>query len=356
MTRAIAAWRRFWFEPEETSTLALVRIAFGLVVLVWTLTLTGDSGEFFTSSGVLPATGFPGEAAASWGLLDLFEGQLAVTVLLVALTLASLCLIVGQDTRVAAVIVFVGVLSLERRNPFVFNSGDGLIKVIAFYMMFAPSGESLSLDRRRHAPEAFWKFPARAPWALRLMQVQLSILYLASVWAKLAGETWNNGTAVSYALRLEDLQRFQPPTAVAASELVSNLLTYGTIAVEASLGVLVWNRTLRPYVLALGVGMHLGIELTLRVGFFGMALFVLYIAFLPADAVGARLLVLRDRISRRMERRRPGARRKGSSRQVADRVRVGPTSPSGVATRWRSLMQSRHVPCLRSAAIHGQLG
>lgn len=306
MRRPIAAWRRFWFEPEETSTLAIVRIAFGLVVLVWTLSLTRDADGFFTGSGILPSSHFQGEAAASWGLLDLLDGELAVTALLVVLTLASLFLIVGQDTRVAAVVVFIGVLSLERRNPFVFNAGDGLIRVIAFYMMFAPAGESLSFDRWRHARKTFWEFPARAPWALRLMQVQLSILYLASVWVKLAGETWNNGTAVSYALRLEDLQRFEPPTALAASELASNLLTYGTIAVEASLGVLVWNRTLRPYVLALGVGMHLGIELTLQVGFFGMALFVLYIAFLPADAVGARLLGLRDRISRRMERRHPG--------------------------------------------------
>ena len=55
----------------------------------------------------------------------------------------------GQWTRLAAVVVFVGIVSLERRNPFVFNSGDGLLKVIAFYMMLAPSGASLSLDRWR---------------------------------------------------------------------------------------------------------------------------------------------------------------------------------------------------------------
>ena len=47
----------------------------------------------------------------------------------------------GQDTRVAALVVFVCVLSLERRNPFVFNSGDGLIRIIAFFLMFAPSGD-----------------------------------------------------------------------------------------------------------------------------------------------------------------------------------------------------------------------
>ena len=74
MRRLWPAWRRFWFEPEETSTLALVRIAFGLVVLAWTLSLTGDIEEFFTGSGILPGSSYPGEAAASWGLLDLVRG------------------------------------------------------------------------------------------------------------------------------------------------------------------------------------------------------------------------------------------------------------------------------------------
>ena len=51
MRRLGPAWQRFWFEPEATSTLALVRIAFGLVVLVWTLTLIRDADAFFTSEG-----------------------------------------------------------------------------------------------------------------------------------------------------------------------------------------------------------------------------------------------------------------------------------------------------------------
>jgi Vitamin K-dependent gamma-carboxylase len=279
-----AAWERFWFEPEDTSTLALVRIAFGVVVLVWAITLTHDSYSFFTDSGVLPNSGYPGEARTSWGLLDLADNRLAVALVLAALSLAALWLIVGLFTRLAAVVVFVCLLSLERRNPFVFNSGDGLLKVIAFYMMLAPAGASLSLDRWRRARGAFWEPLLRAPWPMRLMQVQLTILYLATVWAKLSGKTWNDGTAVSYAVRLEDLARFDVPASVAHSELLANLLTYGTLAIEASVGVLVWNRALRPWVLGLGVLLHLGIDLTIRVGFFSYALFVLYVAFISPEA------------------------------------------------------------------------
>ena len=291
-----AAWQRFWFEPEETSTLALVRIAFGVLVFAWAVTLTHDASSFFSGSGILPDSGYDGRPSAVWSVLDLTDSGLAVGLVVAGLSIASLFLIAGLYTRLASVVVFVLLVSLERRNPFVFNSGDGLLKVIAFYMVLAPAGASLSLDRWRRARDAFWEFPRREPWPLRLMQVQLSILYLATVWTKLSGTTWNDGTAISYAARLEDLTRFELPHSIATSELVVNLMTYGTLAAEAAIGILVWNRRLRPWVLGLGVFLHLAIDLTMRVGFFSYALFVLYLAFVPPEAVSSRLLAVRKRL------------------------------------------------------------
>jgi hypothetical protein len=309
-----AAWERFWFEPEETSTLALVRIAFGLVVLAWTVTLAHDAYPFFTDSGVLPSPDYDPDAVAAWGVLDLFDSRLAVALVLAVLALASLSLAAGHWTRLAAVLVFVGLVSLQRRNPYVFNSGDGLLKVTAFYMMLAPAGLSLSLDRWRRARGAFWEFPRRAPWALRLMQVQLSVVYLSSLWTKLSGTTWNDGTAISFAVRLDDLERFAAPAWIFGNELIANLLTYATLATEASIGILVWNRRLRPWVLGLGVALHLGIDLALRVGFFTFALFVLYLAFLPPDRVSERLLAIRERGWARLRRPRAGVAAGSDSR------------------------------------------
>ena len=295
-----AAWQRFWFEPEESSTLALVRVAFGLLVFVWALTLTHDASSFFSGSGVLPDSGYDGRQSAVWSVLDLTDSGLAVGLVVAGLSVAALFLIAGLYTRVAAVVVFVLLVSLERRNPFVFNSGDGLLKVIAFYMVLAPAGASLSLDRWRKARDTFWFFPLREPWPLRLMQVQLSVLYLSTVWTKLSGTTWNDGTAISYAARLEDLTRFDLPHSIATSELVVNLMTYGTLATEAAIGILVWNRRLRPWVLGLGVFLHLAIDLTMRVGFFSYAVFVLYLAFVPPEAVSSRVLALRKRLNPNM--------------------------------------------------------
>ena len=39
VSNPIAAWRTFWFEPTDMTTLGLVRIAFGLVVIAWTFSL-----------------------------------------------------------------------------------------------------------------------------------------------------------------------------------------------------------------------------------------------------------------------------------------------------------------------------
>jgi HTTM domain len=289
--RLVTAWSGFFFEPTPTSTLALVRIALGVVVLGWALSMAGDIFAFFGPDGVQPRQ--PGGAGA-WGLLGFGGGDVAVGLLYSALILAAIALVLGIHTRLAAVVTFLALLSFERRSPFVINAGDQLLRVIAFYLMLAPAGAALSVDRWRRGL-SLWEFPRRAPWALRLIQLQLSIVYLAAVWAKVRGTTWNDGTAVSYALRLVDLERFPVPAFVPTTPGISALLTYGTLGIELSVAILVWNRRLRPWVLALGVLMHLGIDWSLRVGFFSLAVFVMYAAFIPPERASATILALRTR-------------------------------------------------------------
>jgi hypothetical protein len=300
MTGLAEAWQRFWFKPEPTSTLALVRIAFGLVAMGWTVALLPDLLSWFGADGILPR--HPASARGTWGPLSAVGGDGAVIASLIVLLVASGCLVVGYRTRAAALLVFLGLLAFQRRDPFVFDSGDALLRIVALFLALSPAGASLSLDRARRARDRLWEFPARAPWALRLMQVQLSVLYLATVWTKLRGTTWNDGTAVSYALRVEDLNRFPVPHFVTDSVLIANLMTYGTLAVEFAIGVLVWNRRARPWVLGLGVALHLSIEYSIRVGFFTAAMFVLYLAFVPSDTATRLALAIRDRARLRRAR------------------------------------------------------
>jgi hypothetical protein len=292
------AWNRFWFEPTSTSTVAVVRIAFGVVILGWAVSLAPDLFAFYSDDGILPSQpeDYPGTGA--WGLLGIFESDLAVVVVYLLLLLASLAVIVGIQARIASLVLFVCVLSFTRRDPWILNSGDLFLRVLAFYLVFAPTGAALSVDAWRKSREHFWEFPLRAPWALRLIQVQLTILYLAAVWAKARGSLWNDGTAVSYALRIGDLERFPVPDFVTDSLILSNLMTYGTLATELAIPILVWNRRLRPWVLLFGVFLHLGIDYAVRVGFFTLAMLVLYVAFVPPKTMEAWVLSFRERLAR----------------------------------------------------------
>jgi hypothetical protein len=294
--RVWSSWERFWFEPVETSTVALFRIAFGLLVLGYSLSLAPALFAFYSDDGILPSQPHYSGTLA-WGLLGVFPSDAAVLVFYFLLLIGSLLLLVGLQARIAAIVVFVCLVSFGRRDPWVLNSGDLLVQVLAFYMLLMPSGAALSLDRSLSTPGRFWEFPVRSMWPLRLVQVQVSILYIAAVWAKVRGDTWNDGTAVSYAFRIADVARFPVPDFVTDSLVLSNLLTYGTLAVELSLGILVWNRVLRPWVLILGVGLHLGIDYAVRVGFFSFAVLVAYIAFVPPAAARSFILATRDRFA-----------------------------------------------------------
>jgi hypothetical protein len=237
-----------------------------------------------------------------WGILELVDSPAAVHAAWALLLASSVALLLGWHSRIAAGAAFVLLTSFEQRNPFVFNAGDTLIRIIAFYLVLAPAGAALSLDRRRAEPGAT-VFPERAPWALRLMQLQLSVIYLASVVEKLRGHTWRDGSALAYALQLQDYERFSPDW-LTASPVVGALATWGTLIVELSVGVLVWNRRLRPYILVAGAALHIGIALTMRVGYFSAAMLVLYLAFVPPETA-ARLLAperWREKIPRSFRR------------------------------------------------------
>ena len=109
----MSAWTRFWFAPTQTSTLGLVRICFGLLVFAWTVTLTPDLSAFFTGGGIFPAQI---QGPGVWGALGLVSSGWAVIVAYAALLLAALALAAGWHTRLAAAVVFLGLLAFERRG------------------------------------------------------------------------------------------------------------------------------------------------------------------------------------------------------------------------------------------------
>jgi vitamin K-dependent gamma-carboxylase-like protein len=286
-------WRKFWFAPEPAYPLGLVRITFGALVVAWTVSLLPDLEDLFGDQGVLPRQ--PTHDYV-WGVLGLASSVQVLLIGWVALLVSALALTLGWHSRIAALAVFVLIHSFEQRSPFVFNSGDGLIRIVALVLALSSCGAALSLDRRR-ASGSFWSAELRAPWAIRLLQVQLSLVYLSTVNAKLEGNAWSEGTAVSYALRYEDMLIVRTPNWLTTNALLMNVATWGTLALELAIGILVWVKPLRRWVLGAGLLMHLMIMVTIGVGFFTPAMFVLYLAFVPPDTVRRLPTTIRRRVA-----------------------------------------------------------
>jgi hypothetical protein len=306
LVRPWSAWQRFWFEPEETSSLALFRIAFGLVAIAWTVTLIPNLFVFFGPDGILPRT--PASTLGHWGILALSNNRTFLLVVFVATLAAAVALTFGFLTRGAALVLWVGILSFEQRNWLVTNSGDGLLCGLAFFCALAPTGAALSIDRILKAPGRFWEFPARAPWALRLIQIQISVGYLSAVWQKSRDNLWIHGTAASYVLRIQDLHRMGTLAFVTHSAMLTKVLTFGVLALEFSLGVLVWNRRARPWVLAMGICLHLSIDSSIIIGFFSYAMLAAYLSFVRPEKSAQWILGARDVFIRLVSRRPDGSR------------------------------------------------
>ena len=288
--RLRAAVDRVFVRRRPAWTAAVARVGYGLIVLAWTLTLMLDADAFLGDRAVLPNDLVTG---GGWRWFEL-GSTTSVWLALVTLTAAAIAIIVGFRPTIALLITFVVVVALQRRNPLILNSGDLLLRDLAVLLAFCPTGAALSVDRwRRHGRAALRTAPLIAPWGLRLVQFQVMVVYFFAFWSK-NGPTWRNGTAVSTALRLEDLARFDAPDWIVGTVVLIAALTWGALVVELALALLLWCKPLRPVLIGLGVALHLFIDVFLLVGFFGVLMFVGLSTFLDADAIDDHIRRLRN--------------------------------------------------------------
>jgi hypothetical protein len=282
MKRLTNAWNRFFFEPTPGDTLGVFRCAYGFVVFLNVLGVFPFREIFLGADAIVDAESMRRQFASEWSplgfsLLPLQEPGMAV--FLVALMAASLLLCIGLFSRFASVAVFIGLLSLQNRNPYINNAGDLLMRIDALILLFAPSGAAFSVDAR-------WRGRGQdriAPWTIRLIQIQLSYLYSSTAVLKLMGPSWRDGTALYYALRYLELRRFDLSW-MFYTLIQVKLATWGTLVAELGMGTLIWLKRLRYPLLLAAFGLHFGINLAMQFPIFQHLMMVNLIAFVdPRD-------------------------------------------------------------------------
>lgn len=277
-----SAWTAFFHTPEPPFTIALFRIVFGLVAIASALLYLPHASLWLGHAGVLPH----GRWEAEYGgrLFTLFRwlpaGHGTIRAIFALHLLGATCLVLGLATPLSAAIVFVTLTSIHHRHPEVTHGGDSLMRMMSFLLIFSRAGDAWSLDAVLAGAGA----PApSSPWALRLLQLQISFVYFQSFVAKMAGETWRRGTAVYWVWMVSDYRRRLVPAAMRTLRW-SRLATWGTLALEFSLGPLVWVREWRYPLVAAAAVFHLGLEVLMNVQLFGAIMLTGLVTFIsPYD-------------------------------------------------------------------------
>jgi len=302
----VTAWQRYvayWNERESPETVGLLRIAFGLCIIVnvseqivhGTITeiyATVGSGGIFTIS----------EPTSVLSLFHYLEpSSELVWALVVAQLGMAVLLTLGFYTRLSSFILFILQITFFDRMVMFRYGGDAVLCVFSWLMVLTPGGATWSLDSwMRGHPLA--DVPA---WPRRLWMAQLAIIYTQAGLVKL-GTMWSfiDGWSAFYlAVNVPGIARrsgewaayVYPMTQIGTLisswwELTFFILPINQFLRRRERRCNIFMRVLcqcdlRKIYLPLGILMHITIWITLDVGLFGLAMLCPYLSYLTPKEI-----------------------------------------------------------------------
>ncbi|MFF5723537.1 HTTM domain-containing protein [[Kitasatospora] papulosa] len=360
--RADAFWTLVTGRPVSLYAVAVLRIGYGLLYLAFLLREFPHRNEIWG-----PGSPWTPELAqqlfeqSGWNSILTLSGSRAYfEFCYAAAVVTSVLFTLGWRTRIMSVLFAVVVVSFHARAIFMTDGGDNLILLMALYLVFTACGRRWSLDacRTRRAVARAGTAPPRPSksfWARQLndvrvtlttavhncglfvIAVQVCLLYGAAGLYKVQGVSWGGGTAIHYVLNLDLFQPWpalshlvdQYPTAIAVA-------SYVTVLLQVAFPFVLFGRLKYP-VLAMLLGMHIGIAVLMGLPLFSGAMIVADAAFLPDG-----FYMLLSRSARRMAAR-VGLRRHSSSARPGSRA-VPPQLRGGRSTAGQQIASGEGRP------------
>lgn len=154
-----------------------------------------------------------------------------------------------------------------------------LILFALFCVSLYPSSFHLSLFKLNNSSQKVDDFPI---WPIRLLQFQLSFLYLINAYSKTTYGYLNGEVLKVYS---ETLTNFLVDLSTGYLEIYSvlipvSILAIGTVITEYFLAVGFWFKKIRNLTAVIGIIFHLSLMFVVKIEFLGFATLFFYLAFL----------------------------------------------------------------------------
>ena len=287
----------YWFGQVSSRPLSIFRIFFGFILLKDALFHFPIAKIFFTEEGIVPQWAMQNLIRANrFSLLDAMPQPWMVNVFFALWVIVAILFITGTRTRLITVIQFVMLISVHERDIFILNGADTVIRTVSFWIMFLPLGDYYSVDaltrrlgryarshslpdlRVEESPHTAYAFP------LRMVQIQVAMVYLFTGILKIPGFAWREGTGVFYALQVHSLALPTGDWLLANGPMwFLQILNWQTLITEWTFFWFVFFPVGQPYLriiaLTLGAMLHLGIATFMTVGNFPAVMISAYFLF-----------------------------------------------------------------------------
>jgi hypothetical protein len=279
---ASSAW---WTEPVRAERLAALRIAAGMALLLDILFTFWPQAPILFAPDKLGSTGgFPESRLLPYWPVSPLEGVASAADWHIVMGIwvgSALLMVLGIWPRIAAAVALFLSGAVFNVNPMVFNSGDNVRHTILFFLILTPCDAVWSLLPRRQPDQ--YPYPVFVwPWALRLLFVQMAVIYFVNGIAKLS-PAWLSGDAIYRVMASLNWTRWSHDS-FPVPFWMTLILTWGTLIWEIGFPLLVLIPATRKATLWIGVLFHIGTGAALKLAGFPLYMLCLYVPLLPWES------------------------------------------------------------------------
>jgi len=303
------AWSRllgFASRPHFLTGASVFRIVAGLAFLYQLLVVYAQRRYLFGPDGVYPYDLFLDQLdAGSFSLYALSRSLVGFEVLYHATIALAVAWLVGWRTRLTTPLLWIAIWSLRERNPFLWDGGDNVMQLALIFACFAQVGGRFSFDATRRELAGAGPMSPLSAMAhnagVLACAMQICLVYGVAGLLKVQGESWQNGTALYYALRGGEFTWPGYSEWIFENGPLLALLSYSTVAFQVSFTFLLFlGRRLRVAAVLAGLSFHIGIIVFMSLTTFGafmMAVDLMFVTDAEYAALGRRVAGVRRRVA-----------------------------------------------------------
>lgn len=284
----INIWNEIFFSQQPASAVALTRIGIGLCAAFTFLGfLINDKyiSLFFGQAGSVSYKTFLSNKFLQNNLcvFKLMAPTMgSVYIVLYAGFVSSVMMCLGLFTSLSSLVCYVCFTSLCHRNPWVFHSGDSLLRIMLFFLIFSRGGDELSFDCYLSGQSMINNLGY--PWCDRIMQLLICCMYFKTISWKLYNKVWISGEALYFPLKMKSMVRFNISDKILPIWLI-RCGTWSVLLSQAFICAAFFVKELRFISVCLGIILHLCFHALLRLDLFSFIVIASLLIYVPNEYI-----------------------------------------------------------------------